>query len=221
MEKAYWNERWSSNKIGFHRAQVNDLLVKYWPQLNLPKDSHVLVPLCGKAVDMQWLAEQGHQVTGVELSADACRAFFEESGLAFSYCQEGVFEVFQSENIVLYAGDFFQFEQSLFGEFDAIYDRAALVALPSENNESGMREQYLQAINRLANSSTKMLLLTWAYDQSKMPGPPFSIDLDKVRDYYAADWNIDLVGVQSFDPIPPHLVAKGLEAAEDLVFVLS
>ena len=36
--------------------------------LGLAKGAAVLVPLCGKSLDLVWLAEQGHAVIGVELA---------------------------------------------------------------------------------------------------------------------------------------------------------
>src|SRR5690606_22020225 len=68
MHADFWLERWREGRTHFHLERVTPLLQKYWPGLGLPKGSKVLVPLCGKTLDMVWLAEQGHKVLGVELS---------------------------------------------------------------------------------------------------------------------------------------------------------
>ena len=81
MDAAFWLQRWQEGQIGFHRSDVMPLLEKHWPSLQLPAGSRVLVPLCGKSLDMHWLAAQGHRVLGVELSPLAVTQFFEEAGL--------------------------------------------------------------------------------------------------------------------------------------------
>ena len=76
-----WLLRWHEDRIGWHEASGNAALAKYWPAV--AEHSRVLVPLCGKSPDLLWLASQGYEVTGIELSEIAIRAFFEESGLDF------------------------------------------------------------------------------------------------------------------------------------------
>ncbi|MGD8547546.1 MAG: thiopurine S-methyltransferase, partial [Thiohalophilus sp.] len=68
MEPDFWHERWENNLIGFHSNEVNPYLRTHWSKLSLEPAARVLVPLCGKSLDLIWLAEQGYQVVGVELS---------------------------------------------------------------------------------------------------------------------------------------------------------
>lgn len=89
MEPAFWQKRWADNQIGFHQAQVNPYLQKYWPRLQLAPASRVLVPLCGKSLDLAWLAGQGYRVLGVELSRQAVEGFFREHGLDADVLQYG------------------------------------------------------------------------------------------------------------------------------------
>ncbi len=49
----------------------------------------ILVPLCGKSLDLHWLYQHGHSVVGVELSGLAAKQFFEENGI--QYTSEGDF----------------------------------------------------------------------------------------------------------------------------------
>ena len=55
MEPAFWHRKWADNQIGFHQAQANPYLQRYWPGLGLPAGSRVLVPVCGKSLDLAWL----------------------------------------------------------------------------------------------------------------------------------------------------------------------
>ncbi len=78
MNAEFWHSRWQEKRIGFNQSAVNPLLINYFKQLNLPAGSLVFVPLCGKSIDMAWLAAQGYDVVGVELVETAVQAFFTE-----------------------------------------------------------------------------------------------------------------------------------------------
>lgn len=77
MHEDFWRARWSRNEIGFHLPEVNPWLLRHWPRASRGR---VLVPLCGKSLDMTWLAGQGLQILGVELMETAVQAFFAEQG---------------------------------------------------------------------------------------------------------------------------------------------
>lgn len=178
MEPSFWHQRWENNKIGFHLGQVNPYLVQYWPELELHTGSRVFIPLCGKSLDMLWLAEQGHEVIGVEISPIAVRAFFEENRLHPEVTSEGAFEIWSVDQITILLGDYFELKPAQLGEVGAVYDRASLVALPEE-----MREDYVEHLNALCPAEPR-LLITLDYDQSKMAGPPFAVSEEEVRELY-------------------------------------
>ena len=81
MQNEFWHQKWESNQIGFNQEQPNELLIQYFATLNLKAGDRVLAPLCGKSIDMLWLASQGVDVIGVELSSIACEAFFSENNI--------------------------------------------------------------------------------------------------------------------------------------------
>ena len=68
MKSDFWLEKWQANDIAFHEPEGNEALPTLWPRLGVSPTSTVFVPLCGKSVDLLWLARQGHRVIGVELS---------------------------------------------------------------------------------------------------------------------------------------------------------
>ena len=122
-----WEERWEQGNTVWHQSNGNKMLRQWW---DLPSHKQrVLVPLCGKSLDLLWLEERGHHVTGVELSAIAVQAFFADHDLAYTRTPVGELERYdaQSRNVSIYCGDYFQFTESA---FDAVYDRAALIAMP-------------------------------------------------------------------------------------------
>ena len=68
MHTDFWLERWQQNQIGFHEQEINAHLQEFWETLNIPTDSKIFVPLCGKSSDLLWLLSLGYQVVGVEIS---------------------------------------------------------------------------------------------------------------------------------------------------------
>lgn len=164
---AFWHERWTTNQIGFHLPEPNAQLLRWWPTLNLPSGARVLVPLCGKTHDLAWLAGQGHAVVGVELSALACTAFFEEHGLVPAVEARGPFMAWSAGNVTILQGDVFDLPQvAPLDGFAAVWDRAALIALPPD-----LRARYLREIQ----VPGPHLVVTMVYDQSRRDGPPFSV----------------------------------------------
>ncbi|MEA9481868.1 hypothetical protein VC290_16130, partial [Xanthomonas campestris] len=79
MDTDFWLQRWQDGQTGFHQDEVMPLLQKHWPALQLPAHARVLVPLCGKTLDLHWLAAQGHRVLGVEISPLAVTQFFDDA----------------------------------------------------------------------------------------------------------------------------------------------
>ncbi|MEX5320350.1 thiopurine S-methyltransferase [Pseudomonas shirazica] len=185
MEPAFWQQRWADNQIGFHQAQVNPYLQKYWPTLGLAPGSRVLVPLCGKSLDLAWLAGQGYRVLGVELSRRAVEAFFREHGLQAEVQRRGAFEVWRSGDVELWCGDFFALQAEDVGYCAGLYDRAALIALPSQ-----MRVAYMRLLSRLLPTGCQGLVVTLDYDQSLLGGPPFSVGDEELRQGFAG-WQLD------------------------------
>lgn len=92
MQSEFWLERWERGEIGFHLDDINPYLRQYWPQMQLAVGSRVLVPLCGKSLDLMWLRDQGYRVAGVELSRQAVEAFFREAGLVPQVSSSGALQ---------------------------------------------------------------------------------------------------------------------------------
>lgn len=216
MEKAFWHQRWEFNEIGFNQAQPNELLTQYFSMLNLKQGSRVFVPLCGKSIDMLWLANQGYEVVGVELSTIACDAFFKENKISVEVRQVGKFTVYQSERITLFAGDIFDLNKQLLGAIDAVFDRAALIALPHD-----LRQRYVAFTGSLLEPVTPIFLISGTYNQNEMVGPPFSVDENEVMALYGDHFNVKQIHNQLAGSIPAHLRAKGLTKASVEVYYLT
>ncbi|PHX40212.1 thiopurine S-methyltransferase [Pseudomonas sp. NZIPFR-PS5] len=188
MEPRFWHERWAINQIGFNQASVNPHLLRLWPELTAMPGERVLVPLCGKSIDMVWLLNQGFHVVGAELSEIAVAGFFSENGWQPTIEERGALKVYRAEGCEIWCGDFFALTPEDVGDCTAFYDRAALIALPPD-----LRWRYIKQLNHLLSNDACGLLVTLDYDQSLIAGPPFSVDEDEVLQLLSPDWRVKRV----------------------------
>ena len=195
MNPDFWHQRWQDNQIGFHQAAPTPLLLKHWPSLGVPAGAKVFVPLAGKSLDMPWFAAQGHRVLGVELSELAVAQFFAENGLRPEIRDTHYGRHYEAGGIELILGDAFGLDADLLRDCDAVFDRAALIALPPE-----LRRRYANELYAKLPAGCRGLLITLEYPQAERDGPPFSVPGDEVRALYGRDWDIDLLERR---PIPP------------------
>ena len=195
MNPEFWHKRWQEKRIGFNQSAVNPLLTEYIDHLDLAVGSRIFVPLCGKSIDMVWLAAQGYDVVGVELVETAVQAFFAEQNIqpiVSQHVEKPDIKCYQGQlvdgdeqrTITLWAADIFALTSTDLGTIDAIYDKAALIALPAD-----MRPDYSEQIRKVSDNAPQ-LLITLNYDQSKKDGPPFSINHEQVQQYYGSHYQI-------------------------------
>jgi len=214
VETDFWHNRWENNLTGFHLDEVNAHLKDNWSRMKLKAGARVFVPLCGKTLDLIWLADQGYQVVGIELSPLAVEAFFSENNLTADCTEINGLEYWQSENISLFCGDFFALTPEILGQVDAVYDRASLIALPAT-----MRQDYAAKLTELAQSAPK-LLVTLEYEQSKMDGPPFSVSEEEVKALYQANYQIQQLSAQDVLGDNEKFRARGLDYLNECIYLL-
>lgn len=201
MEADFWHERWAKGEIGFHMPRPHDALQRHWSKLQLAPGSTVFVPLAGKSLDMVWLAEHGHSVIGVELSPTAVAEFHQEHPAV--------------PNIDLRCGDFFAVTRADLGPVAAIFDRAALVALPP-----AMRIAYARHLTELTPPGCRMLLVTMEYDQQQMRGPPHAVPADEVAALYGATHSISQLERIDILADNPRLLERGVSALHESIYLL-
>lgn len=209
MDTGFWHRRWHKNEIAFHEKNVNPLLLKHFGALSLQKDQRVFVPLCGKTLDIAWLRAQGFRVVGAELIPLAIEQLFAELGVQPTITDAGTLKHYSAENIDIFVGDIFALDAGMLGLADAVYDRAALVALPED-----MRVLYAQHLMQLTDNAPQ-LLICYEYDQSTQAGPPFSVSGNEVKKHYERNYTIK--ALESID-VPGGL--KGLSPAKESVWLL-
>lgn len=209
MDAQFWHDRWASHEIGFHKSEANPLLVKYLDELSLAKGSRIFLPLCGKTLDIGWLLSRGYHVAGAELSAVAIDQLFAELGVTPTITKVGALAHYHAPQLDLFVGDIFNVTPELLGPVDAVYDRAALVALPRD-----MRARYVAHLMALT-ARAPQLLISFEYDQQAMDGPPFSVTTAEIQQHYSERYDISVL--TSLD-VPGGL--KGRCPATERVYVL-
>jgi len=184
MKPSFWHKVWERNSIGFHQEQLHPFLEEVLKPLLTTTEQSVFVPLCGKSLDMVWLAEHMN-VVGSELSEIACRDFFLDKGLQPIVTTDDSFQVYQFNNIALYQGDFFALKANKFTAFNWVYDRAALIALPKD-----MQQQYVDHLTSYLQDGTKLILVSLEFPEEELSGPPFPVfaaDIEKLFKGYKVE----------------------------------
>ncbi len=215
MDPQFWLDRWHANDIGFHMSKPHPALLEHWDTLDVRAGASVLVPLSGKSLDMVWLAERGHYVVGVELAYNAVREFFEERSRAPAIVAEGEFAVSRAGPFEIWCGDFFSLPASATRRIGAVYDRAALVAMPG-----AWQERYARQLARLTPAGVPVLLISLDYDPSEMNGPPFPIPDSRVDELMGPWFRVRRLETRDGLAASPNLRARGLSWLRESVYLL-
>ncbi|XP_041867491.1 probable thiopurine S-methyltransferase isoform X2 [Melanotaenia boesemani] len=178
-----------------------------------------LLPLCGKAVDMKWLADLGHFVVGVEISEKAIRQFFEENNMMYSEelgpsIPGGKVFKNSEKNISLYQCNLFDFSSSVGGRFGAIWDRGSLVAINPKD-----REKYADLMVSLMDGDCRYLLDTFLYNPDSYSGPPFFVPDEQIHSLFGRSCNVEML--QSVDALTDKQRAWGLDFFTESVHLIT
>ncbi|MBT9097171.1 thiopurine S-methyltransferase [Methylovulum psychrotolerans] len=211
-----WLQCWRDQQTDFNQKSVNPLLIRFWPGLGLVRGSRVFVPLCGKSLDMIWLAQQGHEVIGVELSPIAVRAFFRENHLKPTRRRVGQFTLWQQGRLSILCGDFFSLTLAELGQIDTVYDRAALTALPE-----AIRMLYIAHLQAIVSQVAQVFLLTTEDAQAdETLGEALGVG-EEITALYAEGFAIELTHVESVFERNPEWPEQPPERTEYKVYRLS
>ncbi len=216
MEPDHWHARWQEGRIGFHTGKPNPWLERFYSQLGLNPDDQILLPLCGKAVDLVWLAEQGQSVLGVELSHLALQQFFQEQQLDAIQQTIPPYTHWESGPITLLEGDFFNLTPKLTRHCKALFDRAALVALPQE-----MRKRYVQLLTTLLSAGTRILLVVTEYPQQQKNPPPFAVSDEEVKQLYQEAFTIEHLHTEDLSSSQDPLSKRGVTSLLEHIYLIT
>ena len=115
------------------------------------------------------------------------RSFFDDAQLIPHVKSQGEHTVFTTEHITIVQGDVFTLPETM-ANCQAWYDRAAMVALPSE-----VRATYVDQIYSLCSPGAVGLMITFAYPQEQMQGPPFSLPDEEVFEVFSERFEVELL----------------------------
>ena len=177
---ADWLQFWENNETNWHSDTITQELVEYFELFELEPEDKVFVPLCGKSLDMIYIANQGFSVVGVEISEFGIRQFFKENDLKYTFTKVDDFYLYSSENLEIYCGDFFSLTSKHLNNVKAVLDRKSLIAL-----EPDLRQKYVKHLNDIISVGARILLVTLQYPQHQMSGPPFSVDKSEVESLFS------------------------------------
>ena len=190
--------QWNNNQIGWHESDVHHSLSKHGdtiiPNFSVKEDEtcseqvRVFVPLCGKTVDLAFLARHPSvsDVVGVDGIQQALLEFTKEQPDLRITKQTGgsdAYGRFTGKGLTLLKGDFFDLQQGdTGGRFDAVWDRASFIAI-----NPSLREEYVKVMGRLIKPGGVLLVSTIEYtgtEEAMQMGPPFSVPESEVRKWY-------------------------------------
>jgi len=209
-----WESRWKEGRIGFHLTEVNSYLIRHCNQILNKTSEKILVPLCGKTLDICWLSKRTKKVVGVELVRKAVENFFEENNINYRVHQVQKFNLFKNDNVEIYQGDFFDLTVPNIGQFFAIYDRASIVSMDFLS-----RERYVEHLMSFLFEGGKILLITLDYDQNQMIGPPYSVSAQEIEKLFSKYGTVELL--ETCDVIDDRLRSKGLESILERVYIIN
>ena len=216
MEHADWLERWRERRTPFHMDRINPWLVRFAQRLDLGAQRRVLVPLCGKSLDLQYLARQGGSITGVDLAEEALRQFLEGQQRE-AVCQVRGDAIFLlAEPFTLVAADILTLTPEQIGRFDAIWDRAALVALPQASHAP-----YIRTLMSVLQPGGRILMVGMEYDTALMDGPPFSVSAQEIRELLGEVGQVELLARQEVDPDEPIRLHHDLPWVKESVYLIT
>lgn len=208
MTQELWREKWRSNDIAFHQERINPLLKAHLPRVKLNPGDRILVPLCGKSLDMGWLNQCHYRVMGVELSSVAIADYFDELGVKPQRQMQGNFTRWWHKHIQIWCGNIFDLNLLDVDRIKLIYDSAALTAFDADE-----RQTYVDHFAKILPMRTQIMLMTTETADVQYTDSVARID-SEVKNLYQADYRIELLHGQDslkIDPEFPQLPARMLE----------
>jgi len=212
VDRAAINERWincyAAGTMPWHLKDVNHFLKKYITTLTENKDvsgKRVLIPLCGKTVDMKFLYEQGLTVVGIELLDVAIQSFATENNMLLTAETKESYTIHTfDERLKIFQGDLFQFTPDMLGGlFDFWWDCGSLTAMVNEEDH-----KYMQLILSLMKTNSRGLITLFQYEPSVYIGRPKSINQAKVEEILDGKFEINQLACLPEDDLPKEHSAR-------------
>ncbi|KJE98265.1 hypothetical protein CAOG_08255 [Capsaspora owczarzaki ATCC 30864] len=145
-----------------------------------PSQAGFLLPLCGKTIDLVFLARLGFRVVGIEIVEQAIQEFFQENNIPFKTEQHVLHETKESVkvhtstdpnmNISIFQADLFAVTSKDVGALHFSFDRGSFVAM-----QPALRTKYAVTMTRILAPTARILAAMIDYEEGVMAGPPFNV----------------------------------------------
>ncbi|XP_071965665.1 probable thiopurine S-methyltransferase [Antedon mediterranea] len=189
-----WTNSWNSGHDSTFISEPHPALVANIDTLTAEKSNcKIFVPLCGTSVDMKWLADRGHKVTGLECSEVAIKKFFKTNNIEF--IQEPVKNIENAQiykatdgSIEIYQCDLYTFNVDVVGKFDCIWDSGSLEAINHKD-----RSSYTKIMTSIMANECKYFIHSFSYDKSKVEFGPYMFSTEDLRIIFGDQYKVELV----------------------------
>ncbi|CEL57817.1 putative thiol methyltransferase 2 OS=Arabidopsis thaliana GN=HOL3 PE=1 SV=1 [Rhizoctonia solani AG-1 IB] len=182
QEQEGWDAAWQEGvtpwDAGMPQPPLRQVFeTSIWSDLGMPKSGRALVPGCGRGYDAIYLASQGYQVTGVDISATAVN---EAQKYLSSHPDANNIKV---QYQVL---DFFQSPSLTEEPFDLVYDYTFFCAIPLE-----LRESWGRRVADIVKPGGHLIALMYPIDPDRRrnDGPPFPVDFNAYSTVLEESWD--------------------------------
>ena len=110
-------------------------------------------------------------------------------------------------------GNFFDLSAEQVAHCGALFDRAALVALPPE-----MRQRYVQHLGQILKSGTTILLVVTDYPQQEQRPPPFAVNEEEVQRLYQDQFEVERLHSEDLSSAQDPLSKRGVTTLVEHIY---
>ena len=183
-----WKEKWKQGMFSWHRSEVSKTLKKYLSDLTRGEPNvSILVPWCGKSLDIPWLCSEGYNVVGIELSEIAAQMLFQENDIPYSVSKEGKLTIYQAQDrkLKVITGNYYEVTPEIAGKFEAVWDVNAFGAVMPDN-----RQKYTSILMSMLKPKARVLLSNWEYGEVVRDRAPFSLPCALVKELFQKEFEV-------------------------------
>mmetsp|Transcript_8387 Transcript_8387/g.14100 ORF Transcript_8387/g.14100 Transcript_8387/m.14100 type:complete len:296 (+) Transcript_8387:58-945(+) len=244
---ARWHTKWESGQLGWHKTKPHDILRRFMDDMLGPKDSgpmRVLFPLCGKSVDLGYLARRGHDVVGVEGIPRAIDELLDDYGEELApgaskgkplprlrvglpgWAQQvaapkdavgppTILRVVQGDFVTLSPADLGRLGIE---SFDACFDRGSLVAVAPAD-----RGDYVWILTEMMATGGRILLVAVEHDafSGGILGPPYEVSEAEVHALFGGAFEVRMLSREDRMEKEPIWKERGALRFEEVSYLLT
>ena len=158
-----WEERYLQQDTPWDKGAAAPPLAEYLDKNTI--NGSILVPGCGRGHDARLLAEQGAEVTAMDIAPTALQAAKKLNKRA---------------NIDFQLSDFLNPEPHFKGQFDWVFEHTCFCAIPPE-----MRATYVQSAHQVLKSGGRLLGIFFIIvDNPDSSSPPFPVTPSELNTFF-------------------------------------